>query len=84
MPPKAAHGDPSPESDVYWHTREACFELTRRARENGSTLCFTWGSVLQCVKDLVFTEERDLQALAGDLWESTMHPQVLVDAVHNH
>lgn len=70
---------------MYWHTREACHELSREhARSNRVTLCFTWGQVLTAMKELVFTDEPTLLVAAGDLWEHTMHPTVLVDAVHNH
>lgn len=82
---RAAGEDQSYTSELYWHTRERCFELAKiLAKETRDSLCFIWSSVLVGTTDARWLEGPALITAAGDLWERTMHPSVLIDAVHSY
>lgn len=80
---KAAGYNESPTSEVYWHTRELCFELAKlESRKRGVTLCSIWSSILSLLKDYLWADESSLKETAVDLWEETMHPMIVVCEVH--
>ncbi len=81
-----AGGDTSSTSDVYWHTREACFEIARGSGHEGSDpLTVTWGIVLHAVSDmegLRWGSLGRLEEIAGEMWIDTQAPIVSVMTVH--
>lgn len=86
MARRAAGGDISPTSEVYWHTREFCFSLTRsESAKNSPALAAVgvyWSEVLDFAKDYVLTDDEMLESIAGPLWEEVMSPDLVVDGVH--
>jgi len=69
-----------PDNDVYWHTREACAVI---ARERG----VRWAEVLELLQsrefqNFVLRSPEEVFLKSEPLWTEVMHPDLLVQDIH--
>ncbi len=72
---RLARGDESPKSDVYWHTREKCFELANEMK-------IRWPLVLhEVVNSMYSISDRELDRLSEIFWSQVAHPDIIITDV---
>ncbi len=66
--------DLGPENHVYWHTREACYPVSRRLG-----LLWTW--VMRHMKVATSFPDSKILELSSPFWTEVVHPDVLAREV---
>lgn len=61
-----------PDNDVYWHTREACAALARKAG-------LKWPAVVSAYQTRSVWD--DLSGIPTDIWSEVVHPDLLAREV---